>query len=216
MITLENIHMIRDLKSHFAPDGGAEREHNATDTSLGFGAVHYTLVRNLRPERVLVIGSRYGFVPVVIALALQANGAGLLDFVDANYNDDVDGFAKAFGGVGNWESTAGPFFGLNLEQIVRTHVMRSEEFFAQQSETRYGYIYIDGDHSYEGCRADVMQAFGRAEDSAIIALHDVLVADAEFGVGRLFQELEDAGHRLLLIPIWPGLGLVQVRDSTRA
>jgi predicted O-methyltransferase YrrM len=213
MPNLENLDLIREIKSQFAPDGGAEREHNATETSLGFGAIHHTLVRNLRPERALVIGSRYGYVPAVIALALQENGKGTLDFVDANYSDAVHGSAIAFGGVGNWECPASRFSDLELDPIVKVYVMRSDTFFGQQSDARYGYVYIDGDHSYEGCRADLMQALASAEEGAIIALHDVLVTDPGFGVGRLFQELESAGHRLILIPVWPGLGLMQVRNS---
>ena len=40
-----------------------------------------------------------------------------------------------------------------------------------------------------------------------------LVTEPGFGVGRLFEELEDAGHRLMLIPVWPGLGLVTMRNG---
>ena len=173
MRNLENLKVVREIKGQFAPDGGAEREHNATGNSLGFGAIHHALIRNLRPERVLVIGSRYGYVPAVIGLALQANGKGVLDFVDANYSDAVHGPATAFGGVGYWESSASRFSSLGLDQIIRIHLMRSEEFFAQQCDVRYGYVYIDGDHSYEGCRADLMQVAARLQKGAIIALHDV-------------------------------------------
>lgn len=84
---LEDQNLVGQIKELFAPDGGAEREHNAALGSLGFGLIHYALVRNLKPDNALVIGSRTGYIPVIIALALLDNGRGRLDFVDANYDD---------------------------------------------------------------------------------------------------------------------------------
>jgi hypothetical protein len=204
------------LKQHFAPDGGAEREHNATPTTLGFGVLHYALVTNLRPRRALVIGSRYGFIPSVIAMAMSVNGVGELDFVDASYADSVQGFAVAFGGVGHW--TASPdsrFESLGLESLIHLHVMRADEFF-RTCTSRFSYIYLDGDHSYDGCRHDFDHAVALAEPGAIIVLHDVLVTRPEFGVGRLFSELSGECYDKLLIPAWPGLGLVQPKPPDGA
>ena len=76
---LEDQSILSQIKESFAPDGAAEREHNARPDSAGFGSIHYSLITNLRPERVLAIGSRHGYVPSIIALALKANGAGKLD-----------------------------------------------------------------------------------------------------------------------------------------
>ena len=95
VLRLEDPALVNFLKSTFAPEGGAEREHNAAEGCLGFGSLHYALIRNLRPRRVLVIGSRYGFVPAIAGLALRANGGGTVDFVDANYDDGDDGFEVA-------------------------------------------------------------------------------------------------------------------------
>jgi hypothetical protein len=203
--------VVRDIKQSFSPDGGAEREHNARLDSLGFGDLHYGLVRNLRPHRVLVIGSRYGFVPGVIALALKANGLGALDFVDANYSDEIDGFTKAFGGVGNWGRDASEIFSrFGLEGIVEIYVMRSAEFF-ERCDRRYGYVYIDGDHSYEGCKYDFERSIAIAEPGAVIALHDVLVKQEGFGVGRVFDEIDQDLYGRILVSAWPGLGIVQSR-----
>ena len=208
-LRLDDGDAVRAVKQAFAPDGGAEREHNARAGTLGFGALHHSLVANLRPRRALVIGSRYGFVPAVVGLAMQANGTGELDFVDANYDDGVHGFAQAFGGVGHWSAPGCDRFAeIGLGDVVRVHLMRSDAFFAD-STAAYDYIYLDGDHSYEGCRYDFEQACRRAAPGALIALHDVLVSEPGFGVGRLFGELDPALFDKLLIPQWPGLGLVQ-------
>ena len=96
---LEDQSVLAKLKETFAPDGAAEREHNARADSAGFGSIHYGLITNLRPERVLAIGSRHGYVPSILALALKTNGFGTIDFVDANYSDVHHGEQIAYGGV---------------------------------------------------------------------------------------------------------------------
>jgi len=207
--TLEDQSVLSKLKEAFAPDGAAEREHNARPDSAGFGLIHYSLVTNLRPEKVLVIGSRHGYVPSMLALALKANGFGTIDFVDANYSDVKDGEQIAFGGVENWHGDAAEKFAcFGLREVIHIHIQRSSEFFAN-CDTKYGYIYLDGNHSYEGCRYDFEQSLAIAEPGALIVLHDVAVVQPTFGVNRLFTELEENLNNKILIPAWPGLGIIQ-------
>ena len=216
MLRLEDPASVRMLKEMFAPDGGAEREHNAADGTLGFAALHYGLVTNLRPERALVVGSRYGFIPCVVGLALAANGGGELDFVDANYHDGVHGFGVAYGGVAHWGGGGDEaFVKMGLGDVVRVHLERTDAFFPRCTAA-YGYIYLDGDHSYEGCRYDFEQALRLAAPGAMIALHDVLVTQPGFGVGRLFDELNPARFDKILIRRGPGLGLVQPKSHEEA
>src|ERR1043166_8948715 len=138
---LEDLAVVSRVKEYFAPDGAAEREHNAVSGSLGFGAIHYSLVANLKPRRVLVIGSRHGYIPAVIALTLKFNGGGTVDFVDANYSDEVHGFGAAYGGVGNWDGEARDRFApFGLDEHVKVHVMRSSEFFGK-CEAAFQYVY---------------------------------------------------------------------------
>ena len=206
---LEDQSVLSKLKETFAPDGAAEREHNARPDSSGFGLIHYSLVTNLRPEKVLAIGSRHGYVPSMLALALKANGFGTIDFVDANYSDAKDGEQIAFGGVENWHGDAAEKFAcFGLRDVVNVHVQRSSEFFAN-CDAKYGYIYLDGNHSYEGCRYDFEKSLAIAEPGALIVLHDVAVVQPTFGVNRLFVELEENLYNKLLIPAWPGLGIIQ-------
>lgn len=206
---LEDPEVVTRVRELLAPDGGAEREHNASPGSLGFGAIHHALVTNLRPERALVLGSRYGFVPGVIALALKASGRGALDFVDANYSDAVEGFVPSFGGVGHWSGEARSAFApLGLDDVIDVHVMRTEAFFAR-CDARYGYVYIDADHSYEGAKADFEHAGRVCAPGGLIVLHDVLVTEPPFGVHRVFAEIDRSAWDTLVIPIWPGLGIVR-------
>src|SRR5258708_29618992 len=102
VIGLEDLNVIGALKAGYAFDDGAALWHNADNTCLGFGLLHYAFLRNLRPDFALAIGSRYGFIPACMALALKANGKGRLHFVGANYNDQIDHYAKASVPSGHW------------------------------------------------------------------------------------------------------------------
>ena len=50
---------------------------------FGFGLIHYSLVTNIKPKRILCIGSKKGFIPAVCALACRDNRFGTVDFVVA-------------------------------------------------------------------------------------------------------------------------------------
>src|SRR5579862_7181749 len=172
---LENQEVVDALKAAYAFDGGAEREHNSAKGSIGFGLLHYAFTRNLRPDYALAIGSRYGFIPACIALALKANGKGRLHFVDANYDDQTDQFAKAYGGTGHWSGgQAQQLFGaLQLYEWIDLFIERTDTFFPR-STVQYGYIYIDGNHSYQGVEYDFSQAVPRLAPGGTIAVHDAM------------------------------------------
>ena len=73
----------------------------------------------------------------------------------------------------------------------------------------YDYIYIDGDHSYEGVRYDYEQSKQHLNADGIILLHDAIVRDSplwDFGVWRLVNELKE---RHVIITAWPGLAIIQ-------
>lgn len=208
---LEDQSVLSRLKETFAPDGAAAREHNAGPNSAGFGSIHYALITNLKPERVLAIGSRHGYVPSILALALKANGVGTIDFVDANYSDTQHGEQVAYGGVENWHGDAAEKFScFGLRDVINVHIQRSSEFFSQ-CDSKYGYIYLDGNHSYEGCRYDFEQSVSIAAPGALIVLHDVAVVQPGFGVNSLFSELDEKLYSKILIPAWPGLGIIQCK-----
>jgi hypothetical protein len=209
---LEDKEIVNQIKWMFAPDGGAEREHNARPGTLGFGLIHYALVRNLKPVHALAIGSRYGYIPSIISLALKENGQGCLDFVDANYDDARDGFARAFGGTGFWIEGGERFTLMGLQEVIKIHLMRSEDFF-QECNKIYDYIYLDADHSYHGCRFDLDAVLGIASPAALITLHDILVSGDPFGVDRVFSELDRNTYNTMIIPVWPGLGIIQRKET---
>ena len=217
---LENIELIHKIKSIFAPDG-RDAEHNTTENTLGFGLIHYAFITNIRPKRVLAIGSRYGYIPAIISLALKANGEGKLDFVDASYSDEEVGYDVAFGGVSNWSDEnnyKSGFEQLGLLDIINFNIMRTDEFFPK-CELNYEYIYIDGNHGYEGSKYDFDESAKRLTTDGIIAMHDMYHPLPPFGVARTFLEIDETKYNKMIIPVgWPfdkptnddnGLALIQ-------
>ena len=217
VIGLEDLNVLDALKAAYAFDDGAALWHNADKGSLGFGLLHYAFVRNLRPDFVLAIGSRYGFIPACLALALKANGKGRLHFVDANYNDQTDHFAKAYGGTGHWSGPIQELFGgLQLYEWIDLFIERTDSFFPRTA-TQYGYVYIDGNHSYEGIAYDLEQALQHLLPGGIVTMHDALV-DASYGATLtdpggfgIKDYLSKHFPQAVVLGRWPGVAIVQPR-----
>lgn len=208
-VGLEDLEVLRALKTAYAPDRGDEKWHNGGESHIGFGLLHYAFVRNLRPDNALVIGSRYGFVPACIALALKANHKGRLTFVDANYDDRKDGYGTAYGGVGHWSQPIEKLFGaLDLHSWIEVCLERTDTFFSR-TDLRFEYIYIDGNHSYEGVKFDCEQALLRLNPGGLLAFHDAVVDSSypgDFGVGTYLKERFPAA---IILNRWPGMAIVQ-------
>ena len=83
---LSNNWLIEKLMNKFQAD---ELGHQASlkKADLGYGWIHYGLIRQQKPKKLLCIGSRYGFIPAVMAQACKDNNLGKVDFVDAGYGE---------------------------------------------------------------------------------------------------------------------------------
>ena len=83
--------------------------HGATTETgnLGFGFLHAGFINTLKPERVLCVGSRQGYIPAVCALACKYNHYGHVDFVDAGYDA---GEPDNWGGTGFWKKRSARAF----------------------------------------------------------------------------------------------------------
>lgn len=184
---------------------------------LGFGWLHYGLIRTYKPKNILCIGSRHGFIPAVLAQAARDNGVGHVDFVDAGYGeDDIHNWT----GVGYWQTESGrtAFHRYNpksqLANYLSLHVMTTTEFSRLYPELQYQYIYIDGDHSYQGVKKDFTLFYPRLEHGGFLSFHDISVKEptpeGTYGVHRLWAELKKKNHHLIEYPfVGSGLGVLQ-------
>jgi len=122
------------------------------------GMLHLALIAALQPRRVLEIGSGFGRSTLFLALGLHGlGGRRVLDSVDIDQR-----VARA--ALERFDTTP-------VE--VNLYERRSDEFFAQCRET-YNYIFVDGDHSYAGFKADFEAARQHLNERGIIVFDDAL------------------------------------------
>lgn len=185
------------------------RDHNHNhyaNSSLGFGFIHYAFIRNIRPKRLLVLGSQRGFVPSICALACKHEEEGFVDFVDAGY--DL-GDENSWGGLGIWKKATNNYWRpLGVEDYIKIHNVRIEDF---DLHGKYDYIYIDGDHSYEGVKANYELLYPYLREGGYMVFHDISVDKetkyGKCGVKKFWEELE--AKEKLSFPFSAGLGIIR-------
>lgn len=122
----------------------------------------YGMIRWLRPIRVLEIGAYFGFSTIWIAKAMRDNG---LRPESSLYV--VDNFSLHDNGPENITNA----LRLCGVQDVPHWIIR-EDSQKMAAFPQIELAVIDGDHSYEGCRADVTKAI--AAGAECIMLHDTV------------------------------------------
>lgn len=196
------------LIRHFFGYNG--HQANAQSGNLGYGFLHYAFITALKPERILCIGSEQGFIPAICAMACKDTGHGHVDFVDAGKNFDED---NSWGGIGFWKQhdPRTHFSGLDLNKWISVHVMTSKKF-AKKYHYKYEYIFIDGDHSYEGVKFDYNTFWPRLASRGIMGFHDITLRGLhnqnEFGVWKLWEELKDK-NKIYFVALDNSVGFIQ-------
>jgi predicted O-methyltransferase YrrM len=179
----------------------------------GLGMIHYSLIRTLKPKKVLIIGSLKGYIPSLCALACQDNIFGSVDFIDAGFDDQArpdqnwgqDGFWKKNNPLKHFKQ-------MKLERI-KTFVMLNTEFASMYKSKKFDYIYIDGDHTYEGVKLDYDLFWPMLKPGGIMTFHDILgkgsFESAKFGVEKFWRKLSKKHKITLSSPKESGLGILQ-------
>lgn len=176
----------------------------------------YGLARSIKPQVCVEIGSARGRSATAVGLALRRNGGGKLYAIDPHsvttWNDknSVDSFAiitenlqKA--GVTEWV------------EIVR----QTSGDAAKGWTKKIDLIFIDGDHSYEGVKADWDLFLPHLNEFGVVVFHDTLWDlrpdgvhnRADMGVPRFVEELRAAGYPVITIDQNFGVSLVQPRKG---
>ena len=202
----------RKIIKHYNGDDGQNVDFEYG--GLGYGLIHYALIINTKPDNILCIGSRKGFIPALCSLACQENEKGTVHFVDAGY--DSSNKEKYWSGIGWWKKIDSNkhFSFLDINKHLKTYVMTSQEY-AKKYKTKYLYVYIDGDHSYNGAKADYELFWPRLKKGGFMIFHDIVVKNQPkqppFGVWKLWNEIIKNNKNTVSItkPIYSGLGIIQ-------
>lgn len=188
---LTNDTAIKDLMKHFLADEYSH-EANIGKADLGYGWLHYGYIRLLKPKRVLCVGSRHGYIPAVLAQGCKDNGFGHVDFVDPGYGPENK---NGWTGEGYWKTERGKksFLLFGLEKYITLFLMTTQSFAKKYPKVSYDYIYIDGDHSFDGVSFDYQTFFPRLNHGGIISFHDISVKEkkpeGKYGVWKLWKKI---------------------------
>ena len=207
---ISNDYWVHELMTKFEADEYGHRA-NRESADLGYGWIHYGLIRQIKPKRVLCIGSRQGYIPAILGQACKDNGLGCVDFVDAGYGS---GDENHWTGIGYWKTKQGRecFQKFGLGKYVKLFVTTTKEFKKRFPKRRYQYIYIDGDHSYTGVKNDFSYFFDTLDEGGYMVFHDVCVSgshpEGEYGVHKLWSEI--SGRKGITFEFTgSGLGVLQ-------
>jgi hypothetical protein len=166
-ITTNNGHLVPYLWTH-----GATKEH------LGDGLLVYSMIQHMRAKVCVCIGSGGGFIPRIMTQArIDLHKQNIF-----NGNDDYNWgnigasyVVDACNGVGgpNDLDNEDSFYRRNFYPrfIKSTSENAFYDFFVRQ-DIKIDFLFIDGDHSYEGVKLDFDLYSTILSEKGIIMLHD--------------------------------------------
>lgn len=185
---------------------------NSSLDNLGFGWIYYALIRNLRPDYVVAIGSAQGFMPFCAARALQDNDAGKLIFIDPSYSGNGH---PGWGGRGLWsdpQEVQSRIAHFGLAGWMSHLKMTSEEAFPVVKDiigpANLGVVIIDGAHTYEHSLQDFDLYAGLMKEGFAV-FHDATTGDCE--VWRTIHTLRTRGYPMITFYREVGLTVVEIR-----
>jgi len=123
----------------------------------------YSVVRMLNPKHIIEVGVRAGHMTTWLALGVKHNGTGQIHSVD-NWSH------KHGGGGGSVKHVTERLAKTGLTKHVQLHTSDSVKYLEGLQDRSVDLVWIDGDHSYEGARADVIQAMRVAK--VMVGVHD--------------------------------------------
>jgi predicted O-methyltransferase YrrM len=131
-------------------------------------ALLYTLIRNLRPNHVVEIGTYKGGIAEVLARAVHANGHGIVHTVGPFDAEPFQAIEE------RWPS--------ELRAATRFYPVDSMQFFmdADRAGLRIGLVLADGNHDYEFASFDIAAAAKRLEPGGFIVIDNVSQAGRYF------------------------------------
>jgi hypothetical protein len=196
MITNQNF-----IEGYITSDNGSPIPylwtHGATDHHLGDGLIVYSLIQHMRAKVCVCIGSGGGFIPRIMTQARfdlynQKIFEGKPDY---NWGDiGVTYLVDACNGVGGLTNVDDKDSFLNSNFFPRLIKSTSEDayynFFVLQ-DIKIDFLFIDGDHSYDGVKKDFDLYSKIMSDNGVIVLHDT---DSNYEKSLIVSEDSKQNH----------------------
>ena len=218
--------IIRDLRSGvwfsrilncFAPRQKVHWTHSLAQfefySGLGDSAwLLYGIARSLKPAIAVEIGSARGKSACFVGMALKENGSGQLYAIDPHTLTDWNDSQS----VDTHDIMRDHLEKLALTDVV-TIVRRRSIDSSDSVPMPIDLLFIDGDHSYEGVKADWGTYKPRMDPFGLIVFHDTIWElkrsdkwyRPDIGVPRFVEELREQGYPVITIDRDSGLSIVQ-------
>lgn len=164
----------------------------------------YDLVRNLKPKRIVELGTHLGCSLFSFAQAVKDEKLDTqLDAIDIWQGDKHAGAYDelVFNRVREIKKRCYPKIKINF--VRKTFDQASSEY----PESSIDILHIDGLHVYKIVKHDYEAWFGKVKKDGIILLHDVAVRKWGFGVYKLFEEIQKHFKTIEFLHSY-GLGVV--------
>jgi hypothetical protein len=171
--------------------------HGATDLHMGDGIIVYSLIHQLRAKNCVCIGSGGGFIPRIMTQARNDlysqgifEGNDNLNWGDIGATYLVDP-CNNIGGPSD-VSDENSFYRTNFRPrfVKATSEEAFYNFFVPQ-DIKIDFLYIDGDHSYEGVKLDFELYSTILSDNGVIIIHDT---DADYEKSLIISEDAKKDH----------------------
>lgn len=147
----------------------------------------YDLVRNLKPKKIVELGTHLG--------------CSLFSFAQAVKDEKLDTQLDA---IDTWQGDkhAGAYDELIFNRVreikkacypkVKIHLTRKifDEASKEYPNNSIDLLHIDGLHTYKIVKHDYETWFNKVKHNGVILLHDVAVKEWGFGVHKLFDEIQ--------------------------
>jgi hypothetical protein len=146
---------------------------NTKQGNFGYASIYYSILRNIKYENILCIGSMYGFIPYMLAAACRDNKQGVVHFVDPGY--DIKKDKNHNYGQGFWKKVdvKKHFSYLGVNKYIKHYLMTSHEFSEKYPNLCFDFIYLDGDHSFQGAKSDFNDFWPKLKFDGFMCFHDI-------------------------------------------
>lgn len=165
--------------------------HGATSKHLGDGLLVYSIIQMMRAKVCVCIGSGSGFIPRIMTQAridlynqdiFEGNGDYNWGDIGTTYLIDA---CNGIGGPNDLDDENSFFRKTFYPRFIKsTSIDAYYNFFVKQ-DIQIDFLFIDGDHSYEGVKTDFELYSTLLSDRGIIAIHDT---DKEYEKALIISE----------------------------
>ncbi|EKE19226.1 MAG: hypothetical protein ACD_9C00076G0004 [uncultured bacterium] len=169
----------------------------------------YDLVSNLKPKKIVELGTHYGTSFWSFSQAVKdQNIETELNAVDSWEGEKHAGFygEEVFETV---NKIKGRFYSDLKINLIRKNFNEALSEFENES---IDVLHIDGLHTYEAVKNDFESWFPKVKKGGIILFHDIVVTRDDFGVYKFWNELK-SGHETMEFHHSYGLGVLFKGDK---